>query len=210
MSETATAEVTTPSTIETAVSAAQTPAFLAPDAPTSDGDEQATQETEDGRIKRANAQAQRYRMELREAQQTQEKALGELEAFKNSIAKALGLKPDDEQPDPAALAQQIAERDARIADLTRRSALTDALHAVQAKPIARAAILGDGVLDTLDLTADDYPAQVAAAVAKYVEENDLKVGQVPAKSGTQHPGGTGGRTNTTPNLDDAVARAFGS
>jgi hypothetical protein len=204
MTETATAEAPeAPSTIEAAVSAAQTPANPTPEATTPDTGEQATQDAEDARIKRANAEAAKYRTERN---QTRE----QLEEFKRSIAKALGLDDDaDNAPDPAALAAQITERDARIAALTRKSALTDALHAVQAKPIARAAILGDGVLDNLDITADDYPAQVAAAVAKYVEENDLKVGQAPAKSGTQHPGGTGGRSTTPPNLDDAVARAFG-
>lgn len=205
MSETATAEVTeTPSSPAQPAGAPPAPADTAPQGVTPETPDSGAQDAEDARIKRANAEAAKYRTERNQTRD-------EFETFKKTLAKALGYDDDgDTAPDPAALAQQISERDARIADLTKRSALTEALHAVGAKPIARAAILGDGVLDTLDITADDYPAQVAAAVSAYVEKHDLKAGQAPAKSGTQHPGGTGGRSTTPPSLDDAVARAFGT
>jgi len=108
-----------------------------------------------------------------------------------AILQALGLAKKDEPVDPAKVAADLAQKDQTIRDLTIRGALADALAAANAKPIARAAILGDGVLADLDPTSATFSADLAAKVSDYVGKNpDLKAtGQAPRSSGTDTPGG---------------------
>lgn len=118
------------------------------------------------------------------------------------------LNPDsDEKPDAAKLAADIQAKDATIRDLTIRSALTDALHTNNAKPIARAAILGDEILKDLDPTADDFTSKVDAAVKAYIEKNpELKAVQAAGSSSADHAGGSGeGASNRPKSLGDAIA-----
>lgn len=122
-----------------------------------------------------------------------------------AILQALGLAKKDEPVDPAKVAAELAQKDQTIRDLQVKSALADALAAAHAKPIARAAILGDGVLADLDPTSATFAADLAARVTDYVGKNpDLKAsGQAPRSSGTDSPGGEAPkRTYTRAQLRD--------
>lgn len=113
---------------------------------------------------------------------------------RQALLKELGLVTADEDPVKALESerQQSAGKDTMITDLRRDNALLQALHATAAKPIARAAILGERILETLDQTADDYTAQVEAKVTEYLTKYpELKGGQAPTRSGVDLPGGPG-------------------
>lgn len=124
-----------------------------------------------------------------------------------AILKALGLAPDDKPVDPAEAARTIQAKDSTIRDLQIRSALSDALAEAKAKPLARAAILGDGLLADLDPAAADFAATVSARVADYVGRNPelSATPRGPATSTTNLPGGNGtgnARTYTAAQLND--------
>ncbi|MGN6200014.1 MAG: hypothetical protein ACTHJM_10275 [Marmoricola sp.] len=125
---------------------------------------------------------------------------------RTQILKDLGLIKGDEQPDPEALRQQLAAKDTTIRDLTVKSALSDALRDTGAKPLARAAILGEGILNDLDPASDTFAADVASKVSAYVAANpELKASQAAAVGGADLTGGaTPARTFTRAQLADPV------
>lgn len=124
--------------------------------------------------------------------QAKEKAAADA---REALLKELGLKKDDEPADPAALARDLQAKDATIRDLQIKGALSDALNSAGAKPLARAAILGEGLLNNLDPAAPDFASQVSSLVAEYVTKNpELKVAQAASTSGLDIPGGSGTAT----------------
>lgn len=115
---------------------------------------------DDPRITRANREAQKYRQQAREAQAAQQAQL-------DTIAKALGLKPDD--VDPAALTEQLTTAQAAARESATQLAVYRAAPALGADP--------DALLDsasTLRALADIDPADadaVAAAITTALESN---------------------------------------
>lgn len=126
------------------------------------------------------------------------------EEARSELLEKLGLKKTEEQVDPDQLARDLAAKDATIRDLQVRSALSDALASSGAKPLARAAILGDGLLNDLDPASADFASTVASRVAEYVNKNpELKAVQAASKSGVDIPGGSATqRTFTRAQLRD--------
>lgn len=110
---------------------------------------------------------------------------------RDELLTQLGLKPKDEPVDPAQVARDLAAKDQSIRDLQVKSALTDALYAAGAKPLARAAILGDGLLSDLDPSSTTFQVDVASRVSDYIGKNpELKAaGRVPSSSGSDRPAG---------------------
>lgn len=106
-----------------------------------------------------------------------------------TLGKALGLITDgDGAPSVEDLTRQADADKARVRDLTVRLALAES----GAKPLARAAILGDGILTDLDHTAADYADQVKAKVGEYLTKYpELKTAQVAGASSVDHAGGSG-------------------
>lgn len=123
---------------------------------------------------------------------------------RQQILKDLGLVKEDEQVDPAQLREQLTAKDTTIRDLTVKSALSDALREAGAKPLAKAAILGAGVLNDLDVTAADFDQQVASKVSAYVAANpELKASQAAAVGGADLTGGaTPARMFTSQQIND--------
>jgi hypothetical protein len=123
---------------------------------------------------------------------------------RTELLKQLGLIKENEPVDPAQVARDIAAKDQQIRELTLRGALSDALHTAGAKPLARAAILGDGVLADLDPSSATFNADVAARVSEYIGKNpELKTTQAAAASGVDTTGGAQqGRIYTRAQLRD--------
>jgi len=146
-------------------------------------------------VKDANAEAAKERVKARDDAKAQARA---------ELLKELGLAEAAKTVDPAELAQQLAAKDTTIRDLTIRSALSDALAEAKAKPLARAAVLGDGILQDLDPTSADFQATVNARVAEYISKNpELRASQVAAVGGADIAGGSGvTRTYTRAQLAD--------
>ena len=146
-------------------------------------------------VKEANAQAANERVKARDDAKAQARA---------DLLKELGLAEAAKTVDPAELAQQLAAKDTTIRDLTIKNALADALTDAKAKPIARAAVLGDGILQDLDPASADFQATVNARVAEYITKNpELRASQVAAVGGADIAGGSGvTRTYTRAQLAD--------
>ena len=146
-------------------------------------------------VDEARAQAAQERVKARE---------GAKADARKELLEQLGLADADETPDPAELAKQLAAKDTAIRDLTIKSALSEALNAAKAKPLARAAILGEGLLNDLDPTADDFETVVASRVAEYITKNpELRTAQAASVGGADLTGGSGqARTYSRDQLAD--------
>lgn len=131
------------------------------------------------------------------AEQKQQELMG-------SIAQALGLKPDDTPPDPAALQQTLGEREGRIAALQSETQAKDvelAAWRAAARQNARAESLLDSrafvaQIAKLDPAADDFTAQLDEAVKKAVESNPGFRLHLPATPGQVGLGVAGGPTGS--------------
>ena len=146
-------------------------------------------------VDEARAQAAQERVKARE---------GAKADARKELLEQLGLADADETPDPAELAKQLAAKDTAIRDLTIKSALSEALNTAKAKPLARAAILGEGLLNDLDPTADDFETVVASRVAEYITKNpELRTAQAASVGGADLTGGSGqARTYSRDQLAD--------
>ena len=127
----------------------------------------------------------------------------EAQELRDKLGIALGFKPDPSKDPSQALAEatkSIADKDERIANLTRDNALIVAAHKVGAD----AAELRDSSsfmkkLTGIDTNADDYESQVEKVVKQAVKDNPRfgteKAPTGKARMGNDHTGGnTGGRT----------------
>lgn len=121
------------------------------------------------------------------------------------LAKVLGLK-QDEPLDPAKLQQTVSEKDAALRTRDIELAAWQAADRAGAK--ASALLDSRSFVDTvskLDPAADDFTTKLDAAVKAAVDSNPLlKVGQAPARGGSEFPGGPGGESKPT-SLQDAIA-----
>jgi hypothetical protein len=158
----------------------------------------------------AQKEIRKARQEAGDQRTAKNAAEQDRQAMLDGIAKALGIKPDDAPPDPAALQSTIAESQARIAALeadTRSRDVELAAWRAASKGGANAVALLDSRsfvadLAKLDPGADDFAAQVDVAVKAAVDANPaLRANPIPA------PGLAGiGASSSGPNLADLDAR----
>lgn len=147
-------------------------------------------------VKEARDQAAAERVKARDAAKAE---------ARKELLKELHLTDDtNETPDPAELARTLAAKDTTIRDLTIKNALSDALADAKAKPLARAAVLGEGILSDLDPASSDFQTNVNQRVAEYISKNpELRASQVAAVGGADLSGGAGpARTYTRAQLAD--------
>ena len=181
-------------------------------------------EGEPADIAKVRKEAASYRTKLREEEAARkgiEAQLAELtgkateaDTLRDTLAalqKVLNPEASTEQaPDPVKLADQLAaaqaERDrerqaaeARIRELTVRTALPTAFAAAQADPtLTEAVLIASGALAKLDPTADTFAADLESAVTAAVNSNPkLKTAPVAVRSGAEIPGGSGGTDQLT-------------
>ena len=135
----------------------------------------------------------------------------QLKAMLEGIQKALNPNASEEEaPDPAKLAEQLAavqaesaaqlaERDTQIRQLTVKAALPNVYQELGAKPSLTNAILqSSGVIAALDPTSDTFSADLTSAVKKALDEHpELKVAPVAVRSGAEIPGRTGASDQVT-------------
>jgi hypothetical protein len=134
-------------------------------------------------------------------------------AMAQEIGKALGLIQGDDKPDPEKLTQQLTATQQEARAIRTENAVLRMAGTHGADPDA----LTDSrsflaKLGTLDPAADDFSAQVDAAIKDAVAANPkLRAGRVPGASGADHTGGPGeqGRQFTPPtSLHEAVAAQY--
>lgn len=125
----------------------------------------------------------------------------------DTIAIALGLKPDP-KTDPNVLAAQAAKELTEIRGVNRELKVENALLKQAPKLGADVDALADSrqfmrQLGELDPEAKDFDAQVQAAIKEAVKANpklaaaSVQGGQGPARQGADHGGGAGGRQRPT-------------
>lgn len=141
---------------------------------------------EDSRVKRANAEAARYRTALR-AQET------EVASLKETLSKlAAVFSPGADEPDPAALTGQVETLTGRAAQLEAELLVHTIAGTNGGNPVA---LLDSrtftNALHKLDASADDYADQVATAIKEAVSKNanlSSGAGQGPARGGASGAG----------------------
>ena len=141
----------------------------------------------DPRVTRANAEAAKYRTQLRETQQ----ALSE--QGKTLQALAAVFNPDGgDDPDPAALTGQVEQLTTRTAQLEAELLVHSIAGDNGGNPVA---LLDSRTFATtlhgLDPAADDYRDQVAAAITDAVSKNanlSTGAGQGPGRGGAAGAG----------------------
>lgn len=168
---------------------------------------------------RDEAAANRVKGDEKAAQAAKDAAAAAEKALTEKLAKALGLV-EEETPDPAALLKAAEEQAAEVArerdtyaeklrNLLRKDALSDAAKAVDgdldaifdSRKIA-------GEIESLDTTADEFAAQVAAIVSAAVESNPKLKKTVQAaapRSGGDNSGGNA-TTRRGPRTVDEIRR----
>lgn len=161
---------------------------------------------------RTRAQEAQAAKEAAEAAAEQQKTEAEqLKAMLEGIQKALNPNATEEEPpDPAKLAEQLAavqadsaaqlaERDKQIRELTVKAALPTVYQELGAKPgLTNAVLQSSGVIAALDPTSDSFTADLTSAVKKALEANpELKIAPVAVRSGAEIPGGTGSSDQLT-------------
>ncbi|MFI5778132.1 hypothetical protein [Nocardia sp. NPDC051570] len=163
------------------------------DASTPETDESATDEpkgsqADDPRLRSARNDAAKYRTRASQAE-------NDLTSFKQQVGKLFGFVSEDEANDPKKLTGQL------------KSAVQEANGARVELAVYRAAgkdIDADALLDSrafasvvskIDLTADDFTAQVAAEITKAVEKNP-KLRLAPAIEAPKPPKRSGSDTSS--------------
>lgn len=130
-----------------------------------------------------------------------------------AVAKAAGLKVDDEEdtPDAAKLTEQLTTTQQQARDAAVELAVFKAAGPAGADPIgltdSRTFMTKVGKLDP---TADDFAAKVKAEIETATKDNPkLKAGRAPGASSVDHAGGTGDQTRRTSSkplsIDQAVS-----
>lgn len=165
-------------------------------------------------VEKLRKEAAQYRTKAKEVEEAK---AGELDAFKQEMAKALGLVEDTQ--DPKALLDAATQREQEAA--TERDKLAQELNqfrqqnAVQAAApqgvdtdLLNAVLSANKALDQLDPTADDYAQQVNAAVNAVIEKHpSLRTQAVPHASGVDPTNTNTGaqKTLTREDLNDMSA-----
>lgn len=175
----------------------------------------------DGKVESLHPDVQKMIRDLRQENGQRRTALTAAEQQQREVvrafAKAAGIPlPDDQQaPDPAQLTQQLTAAQ----QAQRQTAVELAVYRTAAKHTADADALLDSrsflkAVENLDPAADDFAAQVDAAIKTAVDANPkLKAGRAPGASGADHTGGSGEapRPFRTPtSMHDAVALSYGT
>lgn len=156
-------------------------------------------------IRDTRGEAAANRTKATEAEQQRQATL-------DAIAKALGLKDEGEQPDPAQLAQQLTDSQAQA----RQSAVELAVYKTAGKHSGDP----DALLDSrtfiekvaaLDPSADDFAAKVDDAIKQAVADNPkLKATRAVGSSSVDHAGGTGEGRTPANNLTGAIHAHYGA
>lgn len=187
----------------------------APAGATTDADQAGWSKTDDAPqtfdkayVEGLRAEAAKYRTQLRDITQSQQTQM-------DTLAKALGLKSDDEKPDPAALAEQLSAQQAAARTASVELAIFRTATAAGADP--------DALLDSrsflakvsgLDPSEEGFTTAVTDAVKAAVEANPkLRQVRVAGASSVDHSaGGSGeGRRSGKPRpLHAAVTDALNS
>ena len=137
---------------------------------------------------------------------------------REQLLKDLGLLKPDETPDPAKLAAELGEKDARLAALAD-SSRTQAIELAAFKAAGKHEANPTALLDSrsflesvagLDPTASDFADKLDTAIKTAVEANrQLRmVPGAPRRGGGEFPGGPG-TTGRPTSLGSAVAAALG-
>lgn len=214
-SDAATTEVTD-ATADTGDQAAQvTPADVAAQSgqePTADtGQEPTTDQTTDDtelpdwvqdKLKKANAEAAKYRTRAKDAETAH---TSELDSLKQQLGKALGLVEDDTQDPDKLIEAATAERDS-MAQKLQQYQQKDAINTAASGKTSDVALLtallqSDSSFKELDTSADDYSAQVAELVDAKITAHPALKAQA-AASGVDTSTTTGNHTPKQITLDD--------
>lgn len=155
-------------------------------------------------VEKLRKEAASYRTRAKEIEDTK---AAELDAFKQEMAKALGLV-EDTADDPAALLEAAqAERDKMAEQLNayrRDDAIRTALKNVDGKvdeTLLHAVLNQNNAFRELEITSDDYTEQVSALVATAIENHPSLLVQVtPTASGVDP-------TNTNTGADRKITQA---
>ena len=154
-------------------------------------------------VEKLRTEAAKYRTRAKEIEDTK---AAELDAFKQEMAKALGLV-EDTADDPAALLEAAqAERDKMAEQLNayrRDDAIRTALKNVDGKvdeTLLHAVLNSNNAFRELEITSDDYADQVSAMIATAIENHpSLIVQATPPASGVD-------TTNTNTGADRKITR----
>lgn len=201
--QTTTASTITVPSIPSAVGATATPAApAAPAAPAESGKVEDLPEWAQKIIKDTRAEAAGHRTKATAAETKQTETLA-------AIAKALGLGPADETPDPAKLTEQLG-----AAQTAQRTALVElaVFKAAAAHSADPAALLDSRAflasVTDLDPSGSDFNAAVDAAIKAAVDGNPkLKAAAQAAGASTiPHAGGSGEKPAAPTTLEAAVAQ----
>jgi hypothetical protein len=155
-------------------------------------------------IKRLRGESKGYREgSATKAQQAAETAR---QAMLDDIAVKLGLKKGDDAPTVDSLQKQhqtdMSAKDEKIRSLTIKNSLGEAMAEAGARPVARDAIMGSGVLRNVDTESDTFEDDLAEAVEKYLEKHpELKAGEA-TEQVTKPKGKTGGDFQGNGNKDN--------
>lgn len=144
----------------------------------------------DPRVSAANREAAATRLKLREQEKAFEELQGKYENMLKGLGSLAGIEPEEgQEPDPdEALKAALAERDearreireTRVNEALRNAAAGEKINARLLLPLLR----GEGKLDALDPSADDFQAQVAAVVTEAkTDYPELRSQAVPPSSG---------------------------
>lgn len=157
--------------------------------PTNDGGSGDDKTYDEKYVKSLRDEAAKYRVGQKRLQE-------QFDALKDGIAKALGLKPDEK--DPEALSKQLAELNAKYRQERTANAFQRAAAKLGADAELTWAVLQvQGKLSELDPDADGFADQLAALVEAAIKANPkLKAGTTPNQSGGDFGGGAQGDTLT--------------
>lgn len=143
-------------------------------------------------VEKLRAEAASHRTKAKEIEEAK---ASELEAFKQDMAKALGLV-EDTTDDPAKLLEAATKRESEIqaerdkyANEIREYRQSDAIRAasdtakVTDPKLLEAVLKSNNAFTELDITTDDYGTQVAAMVAEAVQKHPALAQVAPTASG---------------------------
>ncbi|KZM75751.1 hypothetical protein [Nocardia terpenica] len=153
------------------------------------GSEPKGSQADDPRLRSARNDAAKYRTRA-------SKAETDLDAFKQQVGKLFGFVSDDEATDPKKLTTQLesAVKDANEARVEL------AVYRTAGKDVDADALLDSrafsAAISKLDLTADDFAAQVAAEISKAVEKNPNKFRLTPVAEPPKPPKRSGADTGS--------------
>jgi hypothetical protein len=148
-------------------------------------------------IKRLRNESRGYRESTAtKAQEAAEKARKDM---LEELQVKLGLKKGDDAPTVESLQKQfqadLAARDGEIKTLKLKGALTEAMSAAGARPVARDAIVGSGILNSIDPASDTFVDDMAEKVEEYLTKHPELKAEAPKEPPNGKSGGDQGGGN---------------